>query len=738
MKFNLKYLLPFLATAILIACGKDEPETPEPDPTPDPITNLDFTITTNEENPLQVAVTPTATGAESFKIYFDSVGSPTAFVSSDGALVTHTYPEQEETTTFTIKVVASNSNGTPDVELTKSHTITVTPDTVLIDFESMDPPYFKDDGKVTVEVVAGGIGDNSTAVGKITNIGDAYEASIILNESYIDMTGADKVIRMRFYQATAATPKLALKLEGNITDGGFDIEKAVDASAVEGWQTVEFDMSTAGNSYPNHENTNVTHSQYAKLILFIGFGQTDHAGEFYIDDITTAAPFGDAIPDGDGDGIMDTIDECPDEAGTAESNGCPAGPTTSATAPTAAADDILSIYSDAYTSQTIAELQTSWSANAGVARQTISASDEALALSFSAVNGYAGTLLAAQSDVTQYGYVHFDVYATSIQSFKIKFEGPGDGGPNAAETTVSVESTGEWVGVDVPLSEFTTVAGTGMPSTMNLLVWVGTEAGRIFVDNIYFHGDAPQGQGGGDGGNGDGGSSSVVFTVEVPSSATAVTFQSNLYGWDPNVPATDNGDGTWSYTISPAPSAALEYVWWVDGVSESADLIAAAAGGQCTALIEGSNFNTDYSQYANRKWNPGGDNQSGVYGSCSAPSGGSDSSASVVFTVAVPSSATAVTFQSNLYGWDPNVPATDNGDGTWSYTISPAPTAALEYVWWVDGVSESADLIAAAAGGQCTALIEGGNFNTDYANYANRKWSPGGANQSGTYRSCSN
>ena len=76
MKFTLKFFLPLIAFAFVLACSKDSDPDPEPTPT---ITGLDFTITTNEENPLQVGVTPTATGAESYKIYFDFVGAPTAF-----------------------------------------------------------------------------------------------------------------------------------------------------------------------------------------------------------------------------------------------------------------------------------------------------------------------------------------------------------------------------------------------------------------------------------------------------------------------------------------------------------------------------------------------------------------------------------------------------------------------------------------------------------------------------------
>ena len=55
------------ASLVFVACKEDDPVEPTPE-----ITGLDFTITTYDDQPLAVGVTPTATGAESFKIYFDS------------------------------------------------------------------------------------------------------------------------------------------------------------------------------------------------------------------------------------------------------------------------------------------------------------------------------------------------------------------------------------------------------------------------------------------------------------------------------------------------------------------------------------------------------------------------------------------------------------------------------------------------------------------------------------------
>ncbi len=58
----------------------------------------------------------------------------------------------------------------------------------------------------------------------------------------------------------------------------------------------------------------------------------------------------------------------------------------------------------------------------------------------------------------------------------------------------------------------------------------------------------------------------------------------------------------------------------------------------------------------------------------------------------------------------------NNGDGTFTFTLSPAPTADMEYLLVLDGVQE--DMVAsgtASSNWSCTPV-------TDYFTYANRKW----------------
>ena len=591
MNPKFKIMLPLFLFALVLACSKD---TPEPEVSVPPISGLDFAISTNEENPLQVGVTPSATNATSYKIYFDFVGDATTFQTSDGTIVTHTYPEASAT--YTIKVVASNLDGSDDVELTKQHIVTVVPDTVLIDFESIGPPYFSgSEIEGYIEVVTSGVGDNSTAVGKIVNDGALYTTANIVNMNYIDLTGGVKTITLDFYQESARTPKIMLKLEGNITDDGFDIDKVIEAQASAGWQTIEFDMSTANNSYPFNEEPTVTHSQYKSLVVFIAFEQSDYAGTYYIDNVTTGGSFGDAQLDTDSDGVIDPQDGCIDTAGTAENDGCPAGPSAAATAPSLAASEVLSIYSNAYaTNPAVTTYQTDWSANASIENIEISTGENALKATISAANGYAGISFAESFDASAYNTIHFDVWTPGLTSFSFKLEGsvPAD----AVTVTVPITTTSGWESVSVPISAAIT--------DVSLAVISGATAGQVYIDNIYLYvDDAPP--------------TATVLTISAPDTAASVRITGPWWGWDPNggPTAVQNDAGTWDVTF-PSPGLAdnMEFLIIVDGVQEN--LVDNAIAAECSSRIDGGTLITDYNAYANRKWLLGSGNQSYVYDSC--------------------------------------------------------------------------------------------------------------------------
>ena len=215
--------------------------------------------------------------------------------------------------------------------------------------------------------------------------------------------------------------------------------------------------------------------------------------------------------------------------------------------------------------------------------------------------------------------------------------------------------------------------------------------------------------------------SGLQITVDVCSiAANEVRMTGPFWSWDPTAGpfAVNNNDGTWTFTLDPVPTVDMEYLIIVNGVQES--LISDMQnGGNCAPV-------TDFFGYANRKWVVGSGNVFISYDRC-VPC----SYPNIVITTEVCSPATSVKLTGPIWQWNPNFgpTAVSNGDGTYTFTISPAPNDTLEYLLVKDGVVEN--LIQEMVNGAGCAPI------TDYSTYANRRWLLGQGAVANTYGRCS-
>ena len=247
----------------------------------------------------------------------------------------------------------------------------------------------------------------------------------------------------------------------------------------------------------------------------------------------------------------------------------------------------------------------------------------------------------------------------------------------------------------------------------------------------------------------------VTLTVDMNCSgltpgAVAATGPSDGWSCGTYALSDGDGDGVWEGTFSLA-AGSFEYIYCTDGWAqqETAGLIAEMqAGGTCAPV-------TDYANYANRLITVGAITTVDTWGSCSAcvpgASGCTDPAADnydanattddgsctyppsiLTITTTVCDGATSVQMTGPWWGWDPwaGPVAVDNGNGTWTFTLNPAPTADMEYLLVVDGVQE--DLVAAGTASgdwSCTPV-------TDYWSYANRLWVVGSGDMSNVYGTC--
>jgi hypothetical protein len=213
----------------------------------------------------------------------------------------------------------------------------------------------------------------------------------------------------------------------------------------------------------------------------------------------------------------------------------------------------------------------------------------------------------------------------------------------------------------------------------------------------------------------------LLINVDVCSATTptSVRMTGPFWNWDPTggPVGSVNPDGTYTFYLNPAPTVDMEYLVIVDAVQEN--LISDMQNGGTCAPV------TNYSTYANRKWVVGSGDVSINYDRC-VPCEYPD----LVITTEICDTADQVNLTGPIWGWNPafGPQAVDNGDGTWTFTISPAPKDTLEYLLVKDGVMENliSDMVN---GGGCAPI-------TDYSSYANRQWIIGQGAISNTYDKC--
>ena len=181
---------------------------------------------------------------------------------------------------------------------------------------------------------------------------------------------------------------------------------------------------------------------------------------------------------------------------------------------------------------------------------------------------------------------------------------------------------------------------------------------------------------------------------------------------------TNMGNGQWKFTFNPPPAVNMEYLIVVDSVMENL-INDVQNGGTCAPV-------TDYVNYANRLWTVGSGNVSIVYDRC-VPCSYPDF---IVTTEICGTPATSVRLTGPLWGWSNQFgPAgVDNGNGTWTITLSPAPKDTMVYLLVKDGTIENL-IPAMASGGTCAPL-------TDFSTYANRQWVIGQGAVNVSYDQC--
>ena len=157
-------------------------------------------------------------------------------------------------------------------------------------------------------------------------------------------------------------------------------------------------------------------------------------------------------------------------------------PSTGAAQPTAEAEDVISIFSDAYASIEGLNLNPGWGQATQVSQEAIANGDTIL--KYDLLN-YQGTDFETNpQDLSIMGKLHVDVWSAQDESINIYLINKTTEG--SEEKAVALDLTvGAWKSFDIALTDFTT-QGMGIDAVFQLKV-DGGDGSPVYFDNIYFY-----------------------------------------------------------------------------------------------------------------------------------------------------------------------------------------------------------------------------------------------------------
>jgi hypothetical protein len=155
-------------------------------------------------------------------------------------------------------------------------------------------------------------------------------------------------------------------------------------------------------------------------------------------------------------------------------------PTTSASAPTAAAASVVSIYSDAYTDVSGTNFNPGWGQSTTLSAFNLGTDSM---LKYAAFN-YQGIEFGADQNVSGKGFLHIDIWTATSFTLDIYCISRTTGEKKVAKMLIA----NQWNSFDISLADYTS---QGL-STSNLFQFKFDDLGRtnstVFLDNIYFYG----------------------------------------------------------------------------------------------------------------------------------------------------------------------------------------------------------------------------------------------------------
>lgn len=317
-----------------------------------------------------------------------------------------------------------------------------------IDFESHDPEFTffgQKEGAISIAIIDNPVSEGINTSAKVVEVIQSPDiepwAGFLFDLSEKIDFSVNRTVKIKVY-SPAEGQDVNLKLE-DIEDSTLNTETVATTTVANEWEELSFIFSPSDSD------------KYDRAILFFDFqGEKAEETTHYFDDII--------LVEGDGN----------TGGGGAEV------PTVAAPTPLIAEADVISIFSDAYTNVADTDFNPNWGQATVVTQEEVAGNNT---LKYETLN-YQGTAFANAIDISGMTMLHIDYWTTDSTGFNgfLISTGPAE---TAHAFTVT---TGEWVSVDIPLSEFTDVDLT------DVIQMKFDGNGTIYLDNIYFHnGSAP-------------------------------------------------------------------------------------------------------------------------------------------------------------------------------------------------------------------------------------------------------
>ncbi len=256
--------------------------------------DLEVDIKISGTNPFEIEVTPSATNATVFDIYFGDVEDEEPTTIMAGETQTHVYAEVGD---YTVRVVARGA-GAATLELTEEISITgaVNAVTLPITFEDATVNYAvsgfgaADFGPIPTEVIENPDASGINTSAKVLSVNKTADAQVWAGASIplvgpIDFTNGS-TISLKVWSPRAGTPIL-LKIEDSSSPKDNDgnptvfVEIQVSSTLVNTWEELTFDLSSIESF-----STSIS---YDTVIVFPDFGTVGKGELFYFDDIKLAS-----------------------------------------------------------------------------------------------------------------------------------------------------------------------------------------------------------------------------------------------------------------------------------------------------------------------------------------------------------------------------------------------------------------------------------------------------------------